>query len=62
MMRGKTENDKSIVKKVSTNYLNQRMQLKHNTENDKIETNEESQKAKMEFDRLPSPSCISKGA
>lgn len=42
MMRGKTENDKSIVKRVSTNYLKQRMQFKHNFDNDNVASKEES--------------------
>jgi hypothetical protein len=35
-MRGKIENDKSIVKKVSTNLLVSRREQRHNVENRKI--------------------------
>ena len=55
IMRGKTENNRSIVKKVSCNLLISRRQTRHNIEMRKVE------KTKTEFQRLPSPSIISKG-
>ncbi|CDW80099.1 histidine acid phosphatase family protein [Stylonychia lemnae] len=58
IMRGKTENNKSIVKKVSCNLLVSRREHRHNIE---LRKNGEKQKT-MEQQRLPSPSAISKGA
>lgn len=57
IMRGKTENDKSIVKKVSCNLLISRREAKHN----KGEGNGKDIDSKMEMQRLPSPSVISRG-
>jgi hypothetical protein len=65
-MRGKTENDRSIVKKVSCNLLVSRREHRHNLElgGRRSGSNEGSQageKRKVEIQRLPSPSAISKG-
>eukprot|EP00347_Sterkiella_histriomuscorum_P003370 403364556 len=58
IMRGKTENNKSIVKKVSCNLLVSRREHRHN-----IELRKTGEKRKVsEQQRLPSPSAISKGA
>jgi hypothetical protein len=56
VMRGKTENTKSIVKRVSCNLLVSRRENRHN-----IELRRDGNKSKQEFQRLPSPSAISKG-
>ncbi len=57
IMRGKLENDKSIVKKVSCNLLLSRREHRHNIELRKI-----GEKQKKELQRLPSPSALSKGS
>ena len=58
IMRGKTENDKSIVKKVSCNLLASRREQK----SIQAEGNLKFDYNKMEMQRLPSPSAISRGA
>lgn len=57
-MRGKTENHRSIVKKVSCNLLVSRRDHRKNMEIRKVGGTD---KKKSELQRLPSPSAISKG-
>ena len=59
MIRGKVENDHSIIKKVTCNLLKSRSDQRHN-EKDQVFT--AGQKIKSEIQRLPSPSNLSKGA
>ena len=58
MMRGKTENHRSIVKKVSCNLLVSRREHRKNLE---MRKGGVADKQKTELQRLPSPSAISKG-
>ena len=59
MVRGKVENNQSIMKKVTCNLLRSRRDQRHN---DKDQAFTASQKLKSEIQRLPSPSNLSKGA
>jgi tetratricopeptide (TPR) repeat protein len=59
IIRGKVENDHSIIKKVTCNLLRSRCEQRHNDAGFKYS---ESQKLKSEIQRLPSPSNLSKGA
>ena len=56
MVRGKSENDTSIIKKVTCNLLMSRRDQKHNQKEYST-----AQKLKNEMQRLPSPSGLNKG-
>ena len=60
-MRGKTENDKSIVKKVSCNLLQGKREQKLNMGNTEGGTGKVEYSSKSEMQRLRSPSVISRG-
>ena len=57
IMRGKLENDQSIVKKVNCNLLFSKREQRHNIELKRI-----GEKPKGDMQRMPSPSALSKGA
>ena len=57
-VRGKLENDLSVIKKVTCNLLRSRCEQRHNEGGAKFG---DSQKLKSEIQRLPSPSNLSRG-
>jgi hypothetical protein len=58
---GKMENNQSIVKKVTINFLKSRREQKQN-DSMRDYSYEDAQKKKSEMQRLPSPSSLNKGA